>query len=73
MSRVQLVYDDDSKIDFADVGDALFHLTRQGVSGVRGLKDEAGKSVLTRAQLEARVKQAAQDGLTEPDDIRNLA
>lgn len=73
MSRVTLHFDDDTKIDFNDAGDALFHVTRQGSSGVVGLRDEDGKNVWTRQQIDARVRRAAERGLVDPDDIRNLA
>lgn len=72
MSRVTMHYEDESKIDFASVGDAVFHAVRQSANGVTGLKDEDDKSVLTRKQLDALVRRAAEDGLSDPKDIAKL-
>lgn len=57
MSRVSIHFDDESKVDFNDVADAVFHAAQQGTAGVTGVKDEDGRSVLTRKQLEVKVAQ----------------
>lgn len=72
MSRVTMYFDDESKIDFNDAGDALFHAVRQGASGVTAVKDEDGKSVLSRKQLDTLVRRANDEGLMEPRDITKL-
>lgn len=51
MSRVTVNYDDGSKIDFNDAGDALYHLKTQGAAGVVDMRSEKGKSVYTGKQL----------------------
>lgn len=72
MTRVSLHFDDESKIDFNDLGDAIFHATQQGVAGVSGVKDEDGRSVLTRKQLEGKVAQVQEHG-NNPDDRAKAA
>lgn len=72
MSRVTMYFDDESKVDFNDAGDAVYHATRQGTSGVTAVKDEDGKNVYTRKQLDALVRRAAEEGVTDPKDIHKL-
>jgi hypothetical protein len=53
MSRVTLNYDDGSKIDFNDAGDALYHLKTQGAAGVVDMRTEGekGKALYTGKRL----------------------
>ena len=55
MSRVSIHYDDGTKTDFDDLGDAIFHAHVQGVAGVAEVSDDDGGRVLTRKQLEDKV------------------
>jgi hypothetical protein len=67
MARVSIHFDDETKIDFNDLSDAIFHATQQGVAGISGVEDEDGKSVVTRKQLEGMVAQVQEQG-NEPED-----
>jgi len=67
MSRVSIVFDDETKVDFNDLADAVFHAAQQGIAGVTGVKDEDGKSVLTRKQLEGKVAQVQEHG-NDPEE-----
>lgn len=40
MTRVSIHYDDDTKTDFDDVADALFHVAQQGVAGVVEVREQ---------------------------------
>lgn len=62
MSRVTLNYDDGSRIDFNDAGDALYHLKTQGTAGVVDLRDddEKAKVVYTKKQLSELAAQATE-------------
>lgn len=66
MSRVTMVFDNESKVEFNELGDALFHAAQQGTAGVTGIQDEDGKSVMTRKQLDAKVAQV-QEHANDPD------
>lgn len=68
MSRVSIHFDDETKIDFNDLSDAVFHATQQGLAGVTGVKDEDGKSVTTRKQLENLVAQVQEQGGNDPEE-----
>ena len=73
MSRVQLHYDDDSKIDFNNKGDALYHLKAQGYAGVVELRNEQdGKVVYSRKQLLDLLARAAEHGYDTRADLNKL-
>jgi hypothetical protein len=55
MSRVSIHYDDDTKTDFNNLGDALFHATQQGTAGIVNVRDPDRQVTWTRKQLDARV------------------
>lgn len=52
-SPVRVVYDDGGGIDFNHRRDALHHLRVQGITGVVELVRDDGKTVDTRASLDA--------------------
>lgn len=63
MSEISIVFDDDSNIQFNSLDDALFHVDRQGLSGVVAIveNDEDGvptdDAVYSREQLNERTQE----------------
>jgi hypothetical protein len=70
MSEISIVFDDDSNIQFNSLDDALFHVDRQGLSGVVAVveNDDDGvptdNVVYSRDQLNDR-EQEDKDALAE--------
>lgn len=70
MSEYSLVFDDDSSIQFNTVDDALFHVDRQGLSGVVNLveNDENGVPTDTVVSSRSELNDRSQE---EKDELEN--
>lgn len=71
--RVSLLYDDDTKTDFNDVGDLLYHVDKQGLAGVvEAVEEESGDQLYDRDELKETVDSAREQGLVDREDYDNL-
>lgn len=61
MSRVVLNFDDGTKIDFAELADALYHLAAQGSAGVTNITNEDdGKVTVPRRSIDTKVREVTE-------------
>src|SRR5688500_12124439 len=73
-SRVTIQYDDDTKIDFEDLVDAVAHAHVQGVAGVTAVVDEdSGDRVMTRKQLQDVVDKVREQAPTDAGEAVKVA
>lgn len=71
--RVSLLYDDDTKTDFNDVGDLLYHVSKQGLAGVvEAVDEESQDQVYDREELKDLVAQVREQGLEDREDYDGL-
>jgi hypothetical protein len=71
--RVSLLYDDDTKTDFNDAGDLLYHVSKQGLAGVvEAVEEESGDTLYDRDELKGLVDQVREQGLEDREDYDEL-